>query len=800
MPDAAIDELSGWFGLGIGAARTQLEPPESSAPEPTTVPWTFKAADAPPFQDPARFWRSTGYLYDRGQLNQAVPDPVAASGWMVAGSSARRNLTQHRFRTPEWLLENCTGCGRCWALCPDSALPATALSARDLIDAGVDRLKASGQAVTQLGRVAGHLATQVDQAIAHRGPDFPRAAGPLLERAFETLADRMGLEGATRSTMQSEVAKLADLLKNWPMAVTRRWYEEAEAGQGRLLTIAFNPSACKGCGVCISACPDDAFDWRDYSPEAEVRDREVWRLRMELPDASQDDIADSDRPFADLFSRRSYHSLVGGDAAQPGSGVKTALHLVTAAVEAEAARRAERYERDLQDLARRLRSAVQQTLDKTVEVNDFEDFRRRLDSSVARGADFKAALDATGQGADEAATRRVQALLDVLADVDDLAHRVADRASGLFMVLGEGQQHLHGAIYPDNPFANPWIAVGSDPLGLGAGLFDGLVEQSRRDQALLRRAERCLTGRGEDETPTPRWAEFDASERLRVPPVLVVAGAMELDWRRVSDTLAGDRPIRIILVDDTGPGPQQRIQPDDLVRALQDRYPGATALATLADPAWLIETARRSLELPGATLLQIYAPEPDRCGFPSDQAFEICERAVRSGVIRPRGFLSDVPDGESPPDAAKAVDWALPQRRLRAHFDLRPKGHESDDLVPLRDFLALSPAQRGTQRPYVRIPAELGGSGDALALPSPAFVEFVESRMAVQSAPVATDEPSQPDRTDVGTAEPTPSAAADGDQRQRLVQRLLELSGFADAELTLADLVASRDDESRDPP
>ena len=41
---------------------------------------------------------------------------------LPARSSAFRDMAPYRLRLPLWRPQDCTGCGSCWAQCPESAL------------------------------------------------------------------------------------------------------------------------------------------------------------------------------------------------------------------------------------------------------------------------------------------------------------------------------------------------------------------------------------------------------------------------------------------------------------------------------------------------------------------------------------------------------------------------------------------------------------------------------------------------------------------------------------------------------
>ena len=78
---------------------------------------------AAPATDIHRFWEQTGNFYARGMGNDNLTDPFIGLGVMPAVTSLFRDMTGIRFEHPEWIAENCTACGNCYTVCPDTAIP-----------------------------------------------------------------------------------------------------------------------------------------------------------------------------------------------------------------------------------------------------------------------------------------------------------------------------------------------------------------------------------------------------------------------------------------------------------------------------------------------------------------------------------------------------------------------------------------------------------------------------------------------------------------------------------------------------
>src|SRR5579863_10162685 len=70
-----------------------------------------------------RFWEQTGNFYTTGQGNDNLTDPFIGLSLIPAATGVFRDMSGIRFDHPQWIAQNCTACGSCYTICPDSALP-----------------------------------------------------------------------------------------------------------------------------------------------------------------------------------------------------------------------------------------------------------------------------------------------------------------------------------------------------------------------------------------------------------------------------------------------------------------------------------------------------------------------------------------------------------------------------------------------------------------------------------------------------------------------------------------------------
>ena len=91
-----------------------------------------------------RFWEQTGNFYARGMGNDNITDPFIGLGVMPAGTALFRDMTGIRFQHPEWIAENCTACGKCYTVCPDTAIPGLVNEVGQVLDTVVQRVRKHG--------------------------------------------------------------------------------------------------------------------------------------------------------------------------------------------------------------------------------------------------------------------------------------------------------------------------------------------------------------------------------------------------------------------------------------------------------------------------------------------------------------------------------------------------------------------------------------------------------------------------------------------------------------------------------
>ena len=95
---------------------------------------------------------------------------------MPAVTGVIRDMTGIRVEHPEWIPENCTACGNCWTVCPDTAIPGLVSEVSAVFDTVVNRVKKNGNNVKHLPKalrvMEGKLRTLID---ANSNGSYPEA-------------------------------------------------------------------------------------------------------------------------------------------------------------------------------------------------------------------------------------------------------------------------------------------------------------------------------------------------------------------------------------------------------------------------------------------------------------------------------------------------------------------------------------------------------------------------------------------------------------------------------------------------
>jgi len=536
-----------------------------------------------PISDIHRFWEQTGSFYARGMGTDQITDPFIGLGVMPAGSALFRDMTGIRFQHPQWNAENCTACGKCYTVCPDTAIPGLVSEISAVLDTVVQRVKKHGGAVKHLPKAVRqmerHVRALIDQSGAEAGGEpgtvhTGEAVDGLIDEAIAQTLAACDLPADDKKQLTSEFARFRDELGGFQFALSRPYYvvpEKREAGSGGLLSITVNPYTCKGCMECVAVCEDDALVAVPQTAESVATLKSQWDFWLDLPTTPPKYIRVSNLEEGVgaletiLLDKGNYMALSSGDGACLGCSEKTVLHLFVATVEALMQPRVTKHIEYLDDLIKRLETHIQLRLAREINVADPASIARIVSDYQGRDLTLSAIAEKVensrdGEPIDQDWLRRVTELLAALRDLRWRYHSgTTDKGRcTMGMINATGCTSVWGSTYPFNPYPFPWTNhLFQDTASIALGVFEGHMAKMAEGFAAIRMAEGELAGtydaRRDQEFYTYfNWRHFRDDEWLLCPPVVAVGGdgAMyDIGFQNLSRLMMSGKPIKAVVLD-----------------------------------------------------------------------------------------------------------------------------------------------------------------------------------------------------------------------------------------------------------
>ncbi len=649
-----------------------------------------------------RFWDQAGVLYRDGTADRLTADPYFATGTMPPLSSTLRNLGNAYPQLPSFDPALCTGCGKCWTHCPDSAIGVVAAGPAALIDAGI--AKTGAEAVRQ---VAPKLASRM--IAANKKAESPPATfGEMLRDAFDWLMEKAPLPDDRKKAISDGVERIIAEFGALPVSVTKPFFHDAELQKkdsADLLSIAINADACKDCGICISACEPGALQAQARDASALDGARALWQTWSNTPDTTSASLEraaehpDLGPMAAMLLSRYCQFAMAGGDAAEPGSGEKMALKLALAATEFHQQPIVQRFAKSLEEAGSEISSLIRDTLSGTLPVDDLDVVSEQLESVASPRVDLATLADriAADDTDHSIETDYLLRLIELAKSIATARHELVEGTHGLgrsrygLAITGETTT-AWAASFPSNPFQAPVLVdMSGDASQIAAGLVAGHLAETTEMVRLLRLA-RLEIDRPDgldwkrEELADLRWQDL-TDEELELCPPLLLAGSDEMLTGRGLAQLIGllnsGLPVKVLVLSSLDLGlagtSTQGAHPGTGLLALSQRD-AFVAQTSLAEATHFSESLHEALKYRGPALLQVYAPSPSRDGFDTDRTVEQAALAVearvlplfrydprRDGVFGTRISLAGNPEASD--EAPSLADWARGQRRFASHLD-----------------------------------------------------------------------------------------------------------------------------------
>ncbi|NKN34057.1 2-oxoacid:acceptor oxidoreductase family protein [Marichromatium bheemlicum] len=518
--------------------------------------------------DVHRFWEQTGAFYASGHGDDNLADPQMALSLMPAASGVYRDMTQIRFEYPKFIPENCTACGNCITVCPDSALPGLVNSVSDIFSAAILRVERS-MPTQHLRRECRNVEKRLRALININGETADLRQ--LIDQAIlEVLAEFSG-EEAQKAALEQEFGLLMQALGDYQFAVTKPYWsnrEKQQKGSGGLFSITVNPYTCKGCMECIDVCNDGALVAEPQTDESIRQMQARWDMWLDLPTTDPDfiridDLDDKVGALETLLlDKTNYLSMVSGDGSCMGCGEKTALHLFTSTVTALMQPRVKRHLAELDDLINRLETHVRLKLAESMDLTNTAAITKALDEHKDSDLTLSGLTSELDQGngarpVDPEWLKWATGLLDKLRHLKGQYTGNQPRAS-MGIVNATGCSSVWGATFPYSPYPFPWANhLFQDSPSMALGLFEGHMRKMGEGFKAIRQARMELEGRYNPADPACDltyfgWKDFSDEEWLLCPPVVAVGGdgAMyDIGFQNLSRALMSGHPVKIMVLD-----------------------------------------------------------------------------------------------------------------------------------------------------------------------------------------------------------------------------------------------------------
>ena len=514
-----------------------------------------------------RFWEQTGNFYARGMGNDNITDPFIGLSVMPAASAVFRDMTGIRFEHPEWIPNNCTACGNCYTVCPDTAIPGLVNELSEVLDTVVKRVKKVHGQVSELPKAVRKMEGEVRQRFG-----ASKNGATVNNIIKDVTAQFMG--ESQNETLNTELGWFQEELGDFQFALTRPYYELPEKkspNSGGLLSITVNPTTCKGCMECVAVCDDDALRPIIQTEGSVASLRKNWDLWMDLPSTSEkysriDDLEEKIGALETmLLNKEAYLDFTSGDGACLGCSEKSVIHLFVATIESLMQPRIKKHIARIDDLIQRLEKHIQDKLISTVNIGDTDALSKVLketqDSDLTiSGITSKLEKEKGSEPIDQ---KWLEDVTQLLAQLKRLKWKYTEGTTGkgrasMGMTNATGCTSVWGSTYPFNPYPFPWANhLFQDSTSMAMGIFEGHMAKMADGFKAIRKAELELQGKyrpdeHDDFFTYFNWNQFTDEEWLLCPPVVALGGdgAMyDIGFQNLSRMMASGKPIKVIIVD-----------------------------------------------------------------------------------------------------------------------------------------------------------------------------------------------------------------------------------------------------------
>lgn len=509
------------------------------------------------------FWEQTGSFYKSGQANDQIANGFMAYSNIPASTGVFKDMTDIRFDVPEWIGENCTGCGNCWSACPDSAIPGLTHDLNEIFQTAIRRIKKKGHDLPNLPRALRLMEKTMYSLFKEHGENSK--VEDHFDSAIKTVIAKQPQE--SREALTTEMDLFKEALNGFQFGLTRPFFtnkDKEQSGKGGLLSVTINPYTCKGCMECVEVCNDDAL--RPIKQTDRIVDelKTNWNFWLDLPETQDrylriDNLEEGIGALETLLMKKSnYLSMTGGDGACLGCAEKTVIHLFTGTVTALMQGRVKKHLEKIDTLITKLEEKIRDLI--LVDIKDTDKLQQVIQSfqnDEFTTAELSARLNTDKSPID---SELITQLADLVKQLKELKWNYAKGTTGngrskMGIANATGCTSVWGSTFPINPYPFPWVNhLFQDAPSMAMGLFEGQMQKMAKGFKAIRFAE-FLTGTNTSEQPDLTyftWKNFSEEEYLLCPPLTVVGGdgaLYDIGFQNLSRLMMSGMPVKVLALD-----------------------------------------------------------------------------------------------------------------------------------------------------------------------------------------------------------------------------------------------------------
>jgi len=517
-----------------------------------------------------RFWEQTGSFYLGNTGLDNLVDPYMATSIIPASTTLFRDMTQIRFEYPKFVTENCTACGDCYTVCPDSAIPGLVNKISDVFNTVIQRIETHGVPTQYLRRESRTVEKKLRTLIEEEGEQA--VVSKLIDQAVLEVLAESELDDDAKANLEKEFGLFLENMDGFEFSITKPYWtnrEKKNKNSGGLFSITVNPYTCKGCMECVEVCDDGALVAETQTQDAIDKMRQDWKFWMDLPTTHPDfsRIDDLDEKIGALetllLDKSNYQSLQSGDGACLGCGEKTAIHLFTGTVTALMQPRVKAHLAELEDLIERMETHIRLKLASSMDlsnvaaINDTVDKHKDTDLTLSN---LSASLVDEASVVDQAWLKWATQLLEELRHLRWLYTdgQTNQGRAAMGIINATGCTSVWGSTFPYNPYPFPWTShLFQDSPSVAMGLFEGHMAKMSKGFKAVRMARMELDGKYNEAEQKEfftyfGWKDFSDEEWELCPPVVPIGGdgAMyDIGFQNLSRVLASGVPVKVMVLD-----------------------------------------------------------------------------------------------------------------------------------------------------------------------------------------------------------------------------------------------------------